>query len=204
MDLQNHANVFMILPMNKILKSSPEKLQQERERYLAKKDHITQITADYRAANREALRLKAIEYRKKNAAQIKAARRLQYLAKKEQINKKNSEYHQQNKEKMLAANKQWRMDNKDKVRAIKVNRDRRLATGKLSTNIVSKLMKLQRGCCACCGASLADGYHLDHIMPIAKGGQNSDDNVQLLTPTCNLKKKDLDPIAWAQKNGRLL
>jgi len=98
----------------------------------------------------------------------------------------------------------WRADNKDKVRAIKVNRDRRLATGKLSTNIVSKLMKLQRGCCACCGASLADGYHLDHIMPIAKGGQNSDDNVQLLTPTCNLKKKDLDPITWAQKNGRLL
>jgi 5-methylcytosine-specific restriction endonuclease McrA len=190
--------------MHKLLKSSPEKLQKERERYQQKKEHIAQLTADYRSANREALRLKAIEYRKAKAEQIKAARRLQYLAKKEQINKKSAEYYQQNKEKMLTANKTWCSENKERVRAIKVNRDRRMASGKLSTNIVSKLMRLQRGCCACCGLSLSNGYHLDHIMPIAKGGQNSDDNVQLLTPTCNLKKKDLDPIVWAQKNGRLL
>lgn len=188
----------------KTTKSSPEKLHRERERYQQKKDHITQITAEYRAANREALRLKAIEYRKENAEKIKERRRLQYLEKKDQINKKNSEYHRQNRDKMLAANKKWMSENKDKVRAIKANRERRIAGGKLSTDIVERLLKLQKGRCACCGVSLDAGYHIDHIMPVSRGGKNEDSNIQLLTPTCNLKKKNLDPIDWAQKNGRLL
>jgi hypothetical protein len=44
------------------------------------------------------------------------------------------------------------------------------------------------GRCAECG----DGQYLefDHIIPVAKGGSNSDANVQLLCRKCNLKKSD--------------
>ena len=42
------------------------------------------------------------------------------------------------------------------------------------------------GRCAECG----DGQYLefDHVIPVAKGGSNSDANVQLLCRKCNLKK----------------
>ena len=30
---------------------------------------------------------------------------------------------------------------------------------------------LQRGKCACCHASIKRGYHVDHIQPLARGGE---------------------------------
>lgn len=44
------------------------------------------------------------------------------------------------------------------------------------------------GRCAECGA--ADYLEFDHIVPVAKGGSNSENNVQLLCRRCNLKKSD--------------
>jgi hypothetical protein len=45
------------------------------------------------------------------------------------------------------------------------------------------------GRCAECGA--AQYLEFDHVIPVAKGGSNSDSNVQLLCRGCNLKKSDL-------------
>jgi tellurite resistance protein len=45
------------------------------------------------------------------------------------------------------------------------------------------------GRCAECGAS--QYLEFDHVIPVAKGGNNSDANVQLLCRACNLKKSDL-------------
>ena len=44
------------------------------------------------------------------------------------------------------------------------------------------------GKCASCGAT--NYLEFDHIIPVAKGGNNSDNNVQLLCRNCNLKKSD--------------
>jgi hypothetical protein len=44
------------------------------------------------------------------------------------------------------------------------------------------------GRCAECGATAY--LEFDHIIPVAKGGNNSDGNVQLLCRMCNLKKSD--------------
>jgi hypothetical protein len=44
------------------------------------------------------------------------------------------------------------------------------------------------GRCADCGAN--DYLEFDHIIPVAKGGNNEDNNVQLLCRRCNIKKSD--------------
>ena len=44
------------------------------------------------------------------------------------------------------------------------------------------------GRCAECGAT--DYLEFDHIIPVARGGGNSDANIQLLCRRCNLKKSD--------------
>lgn len=49
-----------------------------------------------------------------------------------------------------------------------------------------------------------DGYHVDHIQPLALGGSNDKTNLQLLCPTCNTKKSAKHPIDFMQSRGLLL
>ena len=64
----------------------------------------------------------------------------------------------------------------------------RAARGLLTYGIIQHLLVVQGGECAYCPAKLSSGFHLDHIMPLALGGLNADDNVQLLCPPCNQNK----------------
>lgn len=76
--------------------------------------------------------------------------------------------------------------------------------GKHTAADIKRLFRLQRGKCACCRVSIADGYHVDHIQPLVLGGSNDKANLQLLCPTCNLRKGAKPPERWAAENGRLL
>ena len=86
------------------------------------------------------------------------------------------------------------LKNKVDPLALKVRRHRRKARerntpGVLSYDIVSRHFKNQSGRCAACKTDLEiTGHHLDHIVPVSKGGANSDENTQLLCPFCNLSK----------------
>lgn len=74
----------------------------------------------------------------------------------------------------------------------------------MSSGLAIRLYKLQRGKCACCGLPLGDDYHLDHIMPLALGGTNTDDNIQLLRAKCNMQKSAKHPVDFMQQRGFLL
>lgn len=103
-------------------------------------------------------------------------------------------------------NRNWRLRHPEAAKALsRVKRARkRNAEGKHTAQEIKRLMILQKYKCANCGASIRKEYHADHIMPLARGGSNWIENIQLLCPHCNLCKHDKDPIAWAQENGQLL
>ena len=68
-----------------------------------------------------------------------------------------------------------------------------------------KVKLLRRKLCACgCGQPLGEKYELDHRMPIALGGENTDDNMQLLTRTCNRQKHAKHPVEFMKSRGFLL
>lgn len=85
-------------------------------------------------------------------------------------------------------------------------RARKLGCGEgLSKGLFEKLIKLQRGKCACCHIDLTKAKpHMDHIYPLAKNGANSDFNIQLLCSSCNHKKSSKHPIDFMQSRGFLL
>ena len=75
---------------------------------------------------------------------------------------------------------------------------------KLSRGLVAKLLKLQRGLCPCCAQPLGDDFHLDHIVPLSKGGRHIDENIQLLRSKCNFSKNAKDPVDYMQSKGFLI
>ena len=74
--------------------------------------------------------------------------------------------------------------------------ERSKGRGKFTAADVRQLHAVQGGRCASCGVDFRltvtrrclTGYHIDHIISIAKGGMNTPDNLQLLCPGCNLRK----------------
>lgn len=94
---------------------------------------------------------------------------------------------------------------RERIRINKQNRRALVGNGRLSRGITKKLIDLQRGKCAGCKGDLEKlGHHLDHIVPLALGGEHADQNIQLLCPPCNRLKNAKHPVDWAQENGRLL
>ena len=79
-----------------------------------------------------------------------------------------------------------------------------LSNGKISAGMAQKLFKLQKGKCPCCKQELGDNFHLDHVIPLALGGSNTDDNMQLLRAKCNQQKHAKHPVDFMQERGYLL
>lgn len=69
------------------------------------------------------------------------------------------------------------------------------SSGRYSQEDVREMMFLQHGRCRGCGKSLVvKGYHVDHVVPLSRGGRNDRSNLQLLCPSCNLMKSDRLPV----------
>jgi len=123
---------------------------------------------------------------------------------KEILRRYSRTYYEKHKEEIKAAVAEYRRQNPDKIRALEHSRRGREKSGRLSQNIVETLFKKQKGLCVCCHAKLGDDFHLDHIFPLALGGTNTDDNVQLLKSKCNLQKNAKHPIDFMRERGYLL
>ena len=50
------------------------------------------------------------------------------------------------------------------------------------------LTKFNNNCCGCDCKVEAKGFHLDHIKPLASGGTDDDQNVQVLCKDCHMMR----------------
>lgn len=172
-----------------------------------------QRAKSYYGRNRGEIIRKVGEWGKVNSEKVRAnKRRYEQRTKDRQIIRKTG-WRAVNPEKMAAARARWKAEhpdygktwaslNPDKVNAYS-NARRAKYIGTYSDDDVQALWKSQHGLCSGCKTDLMLGYHVDHIVPVAKGGTNWPDNLQLLCPPCNLRKGSKDPYDWARENGRL-
>ena len=188
--------------------------QYNREYSAKNKASVALYMAEYRAKNKESLSQKNLEYCLANKDSLRAYRAYHYAKNKERVLENTSLWQRNNPEKVAARNKRWADANPDKVRAKNKKNEKvrgqnrralvRSAIGKLSKDLPAKLFALQGGKCPCCAQSLGTDYHLDHIQPLALGGSNTDDNMQLLRASCNLQKHAKHPVDFMQSRGFLL
>lgn len=152
------------------------------------------------AANPDKVAAYRTAYLAENKPQIEARRKRWYAANAELIRERSrsfyaqnfdryAKYREENKSALAERCRSWAQRNMDRLLIYAANRRAKVrAGGNLSHGIRQRLYQEQKGLCACCGLPLGEKYHLDHIMPLALGGTNTDDNVQLLRARCNISK----------------
>ena len=172
--------------------ANKDKLSAKHAKYYAdNREKMNAASAAWRAANPEKQRAYEVAWRSANPDKVKACQTAYYAA---------------NPDKCRAANYAWNAANPENLRIMAHNRRarKREGGGRLSSGLAKRLLKLQRGKCACCGEPLGTDYHMDHIMPLALGGTNTDSNIQLLRAKCNLQKHAKHPVEFMQERGFLL
>lgn len=182
---------------------------QQREYAAANKEKIRESDRRYRQENRTAILEYAKNYRESNKEKVAKVKIEWYFRNKERISEQRSAKYRSDPEISNTARKrtkEWVEKNREQARINRRNRKAKIrnSQGKLSADIVDRLFKLQRGKCTCCGKPLGNDYHLDHIIPIALGGPNMDNNVQLLRAECNNFKRAKHPVDFMRQRGFLL
>lgn len=161
--------------------------------YVANRERLSKYHAAYRAAHREKAKAVSVKWRLENKDKERAMMARYRAENRAILVLRAREQYQKHKKRIKADNAAYKKGRPEQCRVYHINRKRRLADGVLSTDIVARLMIEQRSHCAYCTTDISRSYHLDHVHPVARGGRNIDDNVQLLCPACNLSKNDRDP-----------
>lgn len=100
------------------------------------------------------------------------------------------------------ASKKYRRSNPNKIRArgARYRTSGRNGSGEVIAEDIHNQYKFQKGLCWWCSKSVGDEYHVDHVIPLSRGGKNTPENIVISCPPCNHQKNNKLPHEW---NGRL-
>ncbi len=122
------------------------------------------------------------------------------------------EYILNNREKHYAAIIAWHKANPDRLREIKLSakhrRRARIAQWDgchyTTEELVALWESVPHRCAACSCDITVETRHIDHIVPLARGGSNSIRNIQFLCAHCNRVKNARDPAVFMRELGFLI
>jgi len=160
-----------------------------------------------RAENGDELRRNEAEYRKKNIEKVRGYQNRWYKRNRESEIARLTKYYKDNPDKKAAhaANSEaWRKANRDKSRSYVRNRRARIkqSEGQHTAEDIKRLIAGQKGHCWWCSKKIPDDkHHVDHRIPIAKGGGNGVENLVISCARCNHKKSSKMP--WEMEVPRL-
>lgn len=215
---QERRRIEKRLKQKKYRENNPEKVKQSKQQdYDKNKDKYCAYQKQYREDNQEYLQQywsrfyelnqDTIRERSRIASQkrrdmfpeeMKAYQKQYQLANKEALRQQAKEYRQNNFEQVSAREKQWCKANPDKKRVTRkasaVNR--RKAPGRITGKDVSDLHQINDDTCAYCLNPLSVKSHLDHVLPLSRGGCNQIDNIVVSCADCNLHKGTKTPLEF--------
>ena len=165
-----------------------------RKRYQADTEKHSSRKRELRVLNPEIYRRIGRNARKRNPGKVRAQQRAGY---------------QRNRVIVLARMRQDRIDNPGKYQIIDMRkwRNRRArktdAVCQHGAGCFDSAVAQQIKVCAEPGCTKRSKLDADHIMPLALGGLDCKDNLQMLCRNHNTRKADKHPNDWAKENGRL-
>ena len=157
-----------------------------------KYSEFTQEQKDRYNANRRKKRADLIEGEK-----IRSRERKYKNANREKVREWGKDFYYKNREKRLPLSTKWAKKHPEEAKIVKHNYKARRKEWedsgfKLKKSDIDIMYDSQQGNCFYCDGEL-DNYHIDHIIPLSKGGEHKLYNLVLSCPTCNLTKNAKDP-----------
>lgn len=196
-----------------------ENREKAREYYHKNKELISEKKKKYYIDNINYFKEKREAYYISNKDNILNNRKMFYLLNKDILKKKRMDYYYNNISIEKATKKKYYEKNKHKI-IEKVNEYRKTDFGKISYknskhkrrsllkdgNINSKdIEKMSKSKCYWCDNKIINNnYHIDHYIPLSKGGVHRLENIVISCPKCNMQKSNKDPYKFALSVGKLL
>jgi 5-methylcytosine-specific restriction endonuclease McrA len=180
---------------------------------------------EWKRANPDKYRAAIKRWEEANAEEYRANRKIYREANRERRQAATAAWREANRDRVRAVNRSYQKANPDLVARIKAEwadrnseaekerkrlltarrrAQKRGSVGHYTAEQIQGLLMAQKCRCANCCVSIRDSYHIDHVVPLARGGSNDIRNIQLLCRPCNLRKAAKDPLDFARENGRLL
>lgn len=180
-------------------------LEQNKQYAQANAATIKEYQRWYQAAKQEQISVRRHAYYEANRDEILRAQREYVRDNRESVREQKKAYYQRHREWFAEYMKTYRLSNRESVRKrgkrhyeenpqlyLAYSRARRARLAEVGgshddEDVRAKYLQ-QRGQCHWCAASLQGVYHVDHVVPISKGGGNGPGNICCACPACNLAK----------------
>lgn len=160
-------------------------------------------SAEWYAANRERSAISRKANHLKNIDKVRERRKLRYQRERTEAIASARLWETQNPERTKKRKRDWELANVGKVKASQAAIRAKRPIGSFTYAEIQNLLRIQNGLCIGCQCLIVGCYHIDHVIPIARDGTNTIDNIQLLCGKCNRQKSARDPYEWANSIGRL-
>jgi 5-methylcytosine-specific restriction endonuclease McrA len=119
------------------------------------------------------------------------------------LKKRALEWGQNNKPHAVERAAQWRHEHPAEYKVLsKISKARRRNAGQMpNKQEIQELYAQSDDHCSYCGIRLFGEYHLEHMLPITRGGLNDIENLAIACADCNLSKGDKTFNEWAAVRG---
>lgn len=156
----------------------------------------------------ECSRLYSIKSFKEDPDRIKENKKRYSIANRDKERARCKKWRELNVEKYKESQKKWESRNAEKRRLMASHRRAMIAKagGTYSIEQIQEMLNSQGYTCADanCNKSLTNGYHIDHIIPLCKGGSNYISNIQCLCQKCNTSKGSKMPNEWEEYKKKVM
>lgn len=169
----------------------PRRLESERKYRAANREKINAARRARYHADPERAKAEAAEWKRANAERVREYKRAYYAAHPEEYAAKVA-WREANRDKQRAANKKWRNSNRE---SLKIDRWRRRAKGEITVADLRAMRDTCDGICAYC-LQRCDALSIDHVVPLARGGTHSIDNLVHACLACNSRKWARTPLEY--------
>lgn len=195
-----------------------EHRERSRRYYEVNKESMKERARRWREANSERVRENNRRWREANPELEMGNHRRWYEANAGRHKENARRWREANPERAREQARRWREANPERgkenarrwhkanpERAAENDRRRRARKAGADGNHTAEDIRVQhdaqRGRCWWCGCKLNGTYHVDHRIPLSRGGSNAPENLVISCPACNCSKGTKLPHEW---NGRLL
>lgn len=163
--------------------------------------HATQ--SRYYERHKEQIAEKNRQYRQTYPERRKAAQNKWLANNREKMQAIRRSYVSNNRQRNLASKTNYRRKHPEKWRTYRIQRTAREngAEGTLTPIDIKAQYDQQNGRCHWCGEPVGNQYHVDHVIPLSRGGTNYPSNIVIACPPCNLSRNNKLPDEWEGRSA---